>query len=57
MIVDCVIEMYKIAYVCAGTWEPGGPGGACAPLEFGFYRVKIFKMDKISFSLLFGPPR
>ena len=34
----------------------GGAGGPVPPLEFGFYRVKIFKMDKISFSLLFGPP-
>ena len=34
---------------------PGNRGG-WAPLELRFYRVKIFKMDKISFSLLFGPP-
>ena len=26
------------------------------PLEFGFYIVKNFKMDKILFSLLFGAP-
>ena len=46
----------KSVDLLAGTWEPGGPGGPVPPLEFGFYRVKIFKMDKISFSLLFGPP-
>ena len=34
----------------------GGRGGPCPPLEFGFYIVRIFKMDKILFSLLFGPP-
>ena len=26
------------------------------PLELRFYRVKIFKIGKISFFLLFGPP-
>ena len=45
-----------LSYVSSGAWEPGGPGGPVPSLEFGFYRVKFFKMDKISFPLLFGPP-
>ena len=40
----------------SGTWDQGGPGGAGPPLELRFYRVKIFKIGKISFFLLFGPP-
>ena len=35
---------------------PGGAGGARAPLELRFYRVKIFKMGKISFFYYSGPP-
>ena len=34
----------------------GGAGGARAPLELRFYRVKIFKIGKISFFVLLGPP-
>ena len=43
-------------HIYAGTWDQGGPGGAGPPLELRFYRVKIFKIGKISFFLLFGPP-
>ena len=42
--------------LCAGTWDQGGPGGAGPPLELRFYRVKIFKVGKISFFVLVGPP-
>ena len=35
---------------------PGGSRGARPPLELRFYRVKIFKVDKISFVVLVGPP-
>ena len=34
----------------------GGAGGARAPLELRFYRVKILKIGKISFFVLLGPP-
>ena len=33
-----------------------GTGGGQAPLELRFYRVKIFKIGKISFFVLLGPP-
>ena len=39
-----------------GAAEPGGPGGPGPPLELRFYRVKIFKIGKISFFVLLGPP-
>ena len=42
----------KFNYSYTGPWDQGGR----APLELRFYRVKIFKMGKISFFLLFGPP-
>ena len=35
----------------------GGAGGAWAPLELKFYRVKFFKIGKISFFVLLGPPQ
>ena len=34
----------------------GGAGGARAPLELRFNRVKIFKIGKISFFVLLGLP-
>ena len=40
----------------SGAAEPGGPGGPGPPLEIRFYRVKIFKIGKISFFVLLGPP-
>ena len=36
-----------------GRRTRGGP----APLELGIYIVKVLKIGKISFFLLFGPPR
>ena len=35
---------------------PGGARGAGPPLELRFYRVKFFKVGKISFFVLVGPP-
>ena len=35
---------------------PGNRGGPGPPLELRFYRVKIFKIGKISFFVLLGPP-
>ena len=50
------INLYKNPTI--HTQGPGNRGGrgARAPLELRFYRVKIFKMRKISFSILVGPP-
>ena len=43
-------------YIFSGAAEPGGPRGPGPPLELRFYRVKIFKIGKISFFVLLGPP-
>ena len=43
--------------VCAGAAEPGGPGGPGPPQELKIYRVKILKIHKMSFFLLFAPPQ
>ena len=51
----CVYNMLRIS-TYPGPWEPGGPGGPGPPLKLRFYRVKIFKMRKISFFILVGPP-
>ena len=45
--------------LCIYTQAPGtrgSRGGPCPPLELRFYRVKIFKMGKISFFYYSGPP-
>ena len=51
---DFIFKYYimKIDYAQA----PGTRGAAAHPLELRFYRVKIFKVGKISFFVLVGPP-
>ena len=43
-------------HICSTIIRALGTGEGQAPLEFRFYRVKFFKMGKISFFILFGPP-
>ena len=43
-------------HICSTIIRALGTGEGQAPLEFRFYRVKFFKMGKISFFVLVPPP-